>query len=266
MSALDDWREAAAQSRGIDPGGSGLPWTVARLVEEPDPVTNRATVSINGSQPVSLPYLPSDYTGITTVYVQLDPLRTGAGQMILGPCGVADEDEPDPDPVPPPPSGTVTVGPVTILPTWSGTWSAKWSRYGAWQPSRYGGVTTLYQGNKYGSGNLTGIAVYGNQISGLGASSIVSMSVRSLIATSDTGTPTFQGTAAGTRPSGAPATVGSGTASGTGWVDLVPSGIAEAMRVGAIKGLVAVGSDYLGVYGQAHPSGMALVVTYTRPA
>lgn len=265
MSILDDWREAAAQPRGVAPGGSGTPWTVARLVEI-DEDANRAVVSINGSQPVALPFEANNYEGVDTVFVALDPLRTGAGQRVTGPCGVTPEDEPDPDPVPPPPSGTVTVGPVTILPTWSGTWSAKWSRYGAWQPSRYGGVTTLYQGNKYGSGNLTGVAVYGNQIAGLGASSIVSMSVRSLVATSDTGTPTFQGTAAGTRPSGAPATVGSGTASGTGWVNLVPSGIAEAMRVGAIRGLVAVGSDYLGVYGQAHPSGMALVVTFTRPA
>lgn len=260
MGALEDWRELAAQPRGIDPSAGGLPWTVARLIEI-DAAANRAIVSIAGSQPVALPFLPNAYAGITTVYVQLDPLRTGAGQMVLGPCGIADEvDQP---PVPAAGDSTVTVGPVTILPTWSGTWSSKWGRYGAWQPSRYGGPSTLYQGNKYGSGVLTGLAVYGDQVAGLGATAILSMSVSSILATQDSGTPVFRGTASGVRPSGAPTPTGA-TASGLGAVNLVPSGIAEAMRVGALKGLALVGTDYLGIRGISHPSGMALTVTYER--
>lgn len=264
MGNLDDFREAAAQPKGIQPGGGGLPWVVARLVSVNE-ATNRATVSINGSQPVALPYQAGfDYTGITTVFVQLDPLRTGAGQMVTGPCGVVDEPD-EVAPLPPPPSSTVTVS-TTILPVFTGTWSAKWSAWGKWQPSRYGGPSTLYQDAKYGSGELTGFAGYGAQILGLGATSIVSMQLRSLVATSDTGTPVFQGSPSGTRTSSVPSTIGSGTASGTGLVDLVPSGIAEAMRVGVIRGLVLVGSDYLGVRGTSHPSGMALAVTYTKPA
>jgi hypothetical protein len=161
----------------------------------------------------------------------------------------------------------VTVGTfeALILPTWSGTWSTKWSKWNAWQATRseYGGAATLYQGDKYGSGVLTGVAVYGDQVAGLGATSITSMTVEVALATYDTGTPILQGAPtgdaypSGLSPSGA-------TVSGFGLVDLVASGIAEAMRTGAVKGLCAVGSNYLGLSGTSR-NGMALRVTYTRP-
>jgi hypothetical protein len=265
MGAFEDAREAAAFDKGVPAGGDGRLWTIGQLISID---AERATVTIHGGQPVELPFVPNTYTDINTVYVLLDPLRGGSGQLVLGPCGEVPDDDPDVAPLPPVPvvpPATITAHRL-ILPTASGTWSAKWSRYAAWQPTRYGGSTTLYQGSKYGSGTLTGVAVYGNQIVNLGATSITAMTLTSVLATVDTGTVTYKGTASGTMPAGIPVTVGSGTASGFGSVSLVASGIAEAMRVGAIKGLVTIGTDYLGVYGRAKANGMALSVTYTKPA
>ncbi|NCT90260.1 hypothetical protein GXB85_04735 [Cellulomonas sp. APG4] len=260
MSALDDWREVAAGPKGIPPGGSGLPWVVARLISIDDDA-NRAIVSINGSQPVGLPFHPNAYEGITTVYVQLDPLRTGAGQVVTGPC--YEVELPDEiAPVPPPPPTTVKVGPVTILPTWSGTWRSSRGAWDRWNAGRYGGRSDLYQGDAYGSGPLKGLATYGNQIVGLGAEAILSMTLSS-VRSNGSGTPAFQGSPHGSRPAGSPASSG-GIATGLVAVDLVASGIAEDLRTGAAKGICTVGSGYGAVRGTSHPTGMAITLTYTR--
>ena len=68
-----------------------------------------------------------------------------------------------------------------ILPTWSGTWSTKWGRFDAWQPTRYGGRSDLYQGDKYNSGLLVGIAVYGDQIAALGATARLQLALSLLL-------------------------------------------------------------------------------------
>ncbi len=263
MGALEDWREAAAMPRGVEPGGSALPWTVGRLVRI-DEAANRAVVSIQGSQPVALPYVPNAYEGITTVYVQLDPLRSGAGQKVLGPCGVVPEAE-EPvvialPPVPPPPPAVVTAT-TWISPTATGTWSTKWGRFAAWQPERYGGPSTMYQGNAYGSGVLIGQAAYGDQIVGLGATSIVSMTVESYPITGG-GTPAFCAAAQGAL-SGAPSGLGP-TFAGTGSVPVDPAA-AELLRTGAAKSIAMVGAEYVAIYGRNNVNGMVLTVTYTRP-
>jgi hypothetical protein len=257
--ALDDAREAASIPVGVRPGGDTRTNVIAQLLSI-DTVANRALVSVDGSQPIGLPYnAGATYTGFTTVMCLRNPIE-GRVVFVLGPVGTQ---VPTAIPAPPPPPAASVTASATILPTASATWSAKYSRFAAWQPTRYGGSTTLYQGNQYGSGVLTGIAVYGDQILNLGATSITAMTVGSTIATPDTGSPQFQGTAAGTLPGTAPTGTG-GTASGTGAVDLVASGIAAAMLAGTVKGLVLVGGTYLGIYGAAN-SGMALNITYTRP-
>lgn len=256
--ALDAFRDVAVTPRGIAPGVAGLPWTVAQLVSI-DTTANRATVSILGSQPVALPFLPGDYTGVTTVYVQLDPLRTGAGQMVMGPCGTL-EDVPA---LPPAPSGTVSAK-ATIFPTWSGTWRTDRSSFDRWNIDRYGGRSDLYQGDDYGSGPLKGLAVYGDQIVGLGATAITAMTLSS-IKSNGGDSPVFQGSPHGTKPAGAPSSSGA-TVGGLGNVDLVASGIAELLRTGVFKGLATVGSTYGAVRGTSHPMGMALSITYQRPA
>lgn len=260
MSALDDVRETSALPLGPRPGSDTRTTVVAQLISI-DTGTNRATVTVDGSQPMELPYNPAAvYTGYTTVMCLRNPI-TGRVEFVMCPIGTQDVVTTPSPPVPPTPPPTVTAT-ATIVPVTSATWSAKWGRYSAWQPTRYGGTTTLYQGNKYGSGALTGIAVYGDQIVNLGALSITSMTVGVRIATPDSGTVTLQGTSSGSLPGSAPSG-GGGTASGTGAVDLVASGIAAAMLAGTVKGLVLVGGTYLGIYGAAN-AGMALNITYTR--
>lgn len=225
--------------------------------------TSRITVTVDEASMV-LPHVSGTYTVAGLVAVLLDPAYATGG-IVLGPLG-------NPPPPPPPPvipaapsvPPTFTVGTFTalILPTWSGSWRTIRSAYDRWNTTSYGGPSSLYQGNSYGSGAMVGIATYGDQIAGLGALTITAMTVTSTLATGS-GSPVFQGTAQGTPYPGAPAPSG-GSASGVGQVDLVASGIAGAMRTGAIKGLCTVGGSYLAVRGMSLADGMALSITYTR--
>lgn len=256
MSALDDIREAAASPVGARPGADTRIAVVGQLLSI-DTVANRAIVSVDGSQPMSLRYSPAiSFTGYTTVLCLRNPI-TGQVTDVLHPLGT----QPLPPPAPADPPTTVTAT-ATIVPTTSATWSTKWSGYAAWQPTVYGGPTTLYQGSAFTSGALTGIAVYGDQILNLNATSITAMTVGVTIATPDTGVVIVQGTASGELPVSIPVGTGS-TSTGTGDVDLVASGIAAAMLAGTVKGLILSGTDYLGVAGAAN-AGMALNITYER--
>lgn len=256
MSGLDDAREVLALPLGPRPGSDTRIVVPAQLISI-DTVTNRASVSVDGSQPISLPYDPSAvYTGYTTVMCLRNPF-TGQVVDVLHPIGTQD----DPPPVPDEPEASV-IATATIVPTTSATWSAKYSRFGAWQPTLHGGPTTLYQGDAYGSGVLTGIAVYGDQIVNLGATSITAMTVGVSIVTEDAGSVVLRGTSSGTLPGSVPGGMGS-TATGVGDVDLVASGIAADMLAGIVKGLILVGTDHLGIAGAAN-AGMALTITYTR--
>lgn len=241
----------------------GRAWTTAQLLAV-DTAGNRARVSIDGGPGVWLPYVASSYTGITTVFVLRDPTRGGAGQLVLGPCGTQapiDVPPPPPDPAVSPPA-PVTAR-ATIRPTWSGTWRASAAAWDRWNADRYGGRSTLYQGSAYGSGALTGLAVYGGQVVNLRALSITSAAVYALTVTGS-GSLTVQGSASGSKPAGAPASSGS-TATGMGWINL-PADVREALRTGATRGFAAVGANYLAVRGTSYPAGMALRITYTRNA
>lgn len=252
-------------------GGDHRLWVNALLIEV-DNDRNRALVSVDGSDPVWLPFNPGIYEGVTVVRVLRDPYRGGAGQLVLGP-GYAQEPEevppappppPPPDAEPPPdaPARPVTVT-VAIRPTWSGTFRHIRSAWDRWNVSRYGGRSTLYQGNAFGSGKLTGLAVYGTQVRDLGASRITRITVSTPVATG-AGSVVLQGSPHGTAPGGAPATSGE-TRSGGGSVTL-SAAMCEAFRTGSTRGLATVGSDYRGTYGTAKANGMTLTVTYERPA
>lgn len=265
MGALEDAREGLALPVGPRRGASTEIHKIAQLLSI-NSTTQRATVSIDGSQPVALPYLPGVYTGYTTVLVLCNPIQGGRGVFVLGPVGVqvvipADPSS-GPPPPPPPPPATVTAS-ATILPTWSGTWSSKWGKWGAWtNGGRYGGSPSLYQGDAYGSGSLKGLAVYGDQIVNLAALSILSATVTMNVATG-AGSPTAQGSPAGTPAPGGPPASSGATNAGTGAVPL-DSTICEGLRTGAFKGLALVGSGYVAVYGTGRADGMALNLTYTR--
>jgi hypothetical protein len=255
-----------------DPARSGAGEVVAGVISLPAPLwrpgvvtaidapNSRLTVTVDDATMV-LPHMAAAYTVAGNVAVLLDPASTFGG-IVLGPLGNPPATPAAPAPPTTPIAPTVATFQALILPTWSGSWSARVPAYDRWNTSRYGGPSSLYQGNQYGSGPMTGIAVYGDQVAGLGALSITAMTVASTIATGS-GSPVFQGCAQGTPYPGAPAPSGA-TASGVGQVDLVASGIAEAMRTSAIKGICTVGGTYLAVRGTSLADGMALSLTYTK--
>lgn len=258
MGALEDVREAAAFPVGVPRGASTAIHGVAQLLSI---TPERATISLDGSQPFDLPYSPGVYDGITTVLVLRNPLEGGRAVWVLSPVG-----EQAPEDVPPPPAAppTSVTAQATILPTWTGTWSTKWGKFDAWQATRtpYGGRSTLYQGNAYGSGTLTGLATYGDQLANLSAIEITDIEVTVGIVTGP-GTPALQASGMGA-PSGAPGS-GGDVVSGAGAVHLT-AGMREAFRLGVAKGLCLVGGGYVGVWGTARADGMALRVTYRRAA
>lgn len=257
MGALEDSREVGLLPQGPRPGASTEVHKVAQLLSV-DATTQRASVSIDGSQPVWLPYVPGVYTGYTTCLVLCNPSQGGRAVWVLGPVGVQSAADTPPAPPAPPSSVTAT---ATILPTWSGTWRAG-QGWDQWNVGRYGGRSDLYQGNDYGSGVLTGLAVYGDQIVNLSALTITAATVTMNIS-NGYGTPVVQGSPAGTPyPSGPPPSSGA-TNTGTGVVALDPT-TCEALRTGAFKGLALVGSGYADVFGTSRPDGMALHLTYTR--
>lgn len=227
----------------------------------------RALVSVDGSTPIRLPYLPGVYDGITTVVCLCNPTDGGRAVYVLGPVGT--QEAPPPTPVPP---STVAAS-ATILPTSTGSWRAVRGAWDRWTGGD-GAPTDLYQGDGYGSGPMVGLATYGDQIVGLGATEITSISVMLVrVSTGTTGPVTLvvQGSPHGVRPGGAPS--GSGEtaqvvlARGGDSIRLaLPASVCEAMRTGAVKGLVLVGGTYAGVKGVTRADGMALSVTYRRPA
>jgi hypothetical protein len=231
----------------------------------------RMTVTWNGTAYVSLPFLAGSYTAGAQVWVQLDPSRFGVPQFVLGAA-------PDPPPVvaqpapsyPPSRPATLTATAV-IFPEWSGTWRATSSAWNAWNVAA-NGVDTLWQGNGFGSGALTGLATYGSRVSDLGATSISQILVTLRGADVDaTSYPsvTVQGSPNGSMPAAAPTTSGdtaSGTPGRTGVVQVaLTAPMCEALRTGSARGLALVGASYAAVRGAGSPDGMALQITYTRP-
>ena len=254
-----------------DPARSGAGQYIAGVISLPAPLwrpgvvtaidapNSRLTVTVDGTAMV-LPHVSATYSVSGNVAVFLDPAST-LGGIVLGPLG-----NPPAAPAAPaaplaPTAPTVATFQSLILPTWSGSWSARVPAYDRWNTSRYGGPSSLYQGNQYGSGPMTGIAVYGDQVVGLGALAITSMTVNSQLATG-AGAPVFQGTPQGTPYPGPPTPSGPGPA-GLGQVGLDAS-ICEAFRTGGDKGLCTTGAAYLAVRGTSLADGMALTVNYTK--
>lgn len=250
---------------------TGRPVLVIGPVETRDPVvpgaltaintgTHRATVTVEGVS-YSLPYQASTYTVGTPVWVGLNDW--GVPFLV---SGSSDETPPAAPTVPAPPTAPSSIQvSQSIGPQWSGSYrsGSGWDR---WNTGRYGGRSTLYQGNGYGSGPMTGLAVYGDQLANLGATSIdrVQVMLRGVDLSGASGPATVQGSPDGSQPGGSPSSSGD-TAAGEGWVDL-SSAVCEAMRTGAVKGLCTVGANYWAVAGAGNGDGMVLQVTYTRPA
>lgn len=262
MGALEDIREVTARAPH-----TGRVTVTAQLLTV-DGVTQRAAVSIDGSSAVTLPFAgaAADYTGITTVLLVCNPTEGGRAVFVLAPVGT----QVDPPVAPAAASSAAAVATVGVV--GSGTWRA--SR-GAWD--RYTGgdghVTDLYQGPAASGGDtLLGWCGYGDQIVGLGATSITGVTVVvTRVGTGATGgvALTVQGSPSGTRPGGAPGYSGE-TASvtlargATGSIALTAA-MCEALRTGAAKGLCLVGGAYAGAKG-ATVGGMTARITYTRPA
>jgi hypothetical protein len=223
-----------------------------------DSATNRVQVSIDGGYPVWLPMLGSAYEGVTTVGVLL-----GEQPLVLGSMGAQSEPPPPPAPAPDPGTPQTVSDTAVIRPSWSGTYREIRGAWDRWNTDRYGGRSTLWQGDAFGSGPLTGLATYGSQITNLRALSISAIKVTIVHAYGD-GSVTVQGSPHASKPSGSPSSSGS-TASGTSTISL-PSDVREAFRTGSVKGLALVGGSYQGVRGTSHPSGMALSITYMRAA
>jgi len=272
-SALDIANESASLQGAL---AAGLDTTVqvTGIVSSLNPTTNRLLVSIYGSDPIPMEFASGSYTpgemvdvartyvgGVVKFFVRG---RTGGTPAVTLPT------------VPPAASTTATATTV-IVPQWSGTWRVARSAYDRWNESRssYGGRSTLYQGDGYGSGQLFGLALYGDQIKNLGATTITAMTL----------TVRDAGLAIGSRPameiraatntdsSGIPSPTGvtmtaPALASGAVGAVAVDASLFDAFRTGAIKALTTVGvgsSKYNALRGTSDADGMALKITYTRP-
>ena len=249
---------------------TGRPYLVAGPVNPRNPVepgtltaintgTKIATVSLNGSS-YSLPYLAATYTVGQPVWVGLNDW--GTPYLVLGASDVAAAPVTPPTP---PTSPTTVQATISIAAQWSGSYRAG-SGWDRWNTGRYGGRSTLYQGNGFGSGAMVGLATYGDQLTNLGAISIdaATVNLAGVGLSGASGPAQVQGSPHGSQPGGSPTSSGA-TATGDGWVSL-PSGILTAMLAGTVKGLCTVGANYWAVAGAGNGDGMTLSVTYTRPA
>lgn len=251
---------------------TGRPALVLGPLDPVDPVVpatmtataaTTATVTWAGTS-YSLPYLAGAYGALPApVWISLSDW--GTPMLVHGPSAIAPSPSGGGGTAPEPPA-TIQVE-QTINPQWSGSWrdGRGWDR---WNVDRYGGRSTLYQGNDFGSGPMKGLATYGDQLVNLGAISIDAIAVN-VEAVTGSGAAVVQGSPHGGPPTGAP--VSSGDTASTGALGTGGRGAAflspttrEGMRTGAVRGLALVGASYLGVRGT--PDGMSITVLYTRPA
>ena len=251
----------------VDPDVAVQAGTVTATTSSPPTVT----LTLRGTS-YALPAIPSTYTVSSRAWVITDDWGTPV--LVLGPTTAAADGTPT-APTPPPAATTVSFT-TTIGPTWSSTWSAKvghWTDEGSyWNTGRYGGSSTLYEGNKYGSGSLRGLATYGDQIVNLGALSIqsIGVAVRGVgLSPADAGSAvTLQGAPNGSKPAGMPATSGDTVTvvPGPGPAQALTPAMCEALRTGAAKSLALVGATYAACAGAGNGDGMVLTVTGTRAA
>ncbi|MGW8565647.1 hypothetical protein [Isoptericola sp. NPDC055881] len=161
----------------------------------------------------------------------------------------------------------------TISPTSTGTYRHAVHRWDDWNRGRYGYPYTLYQGSRYGSGDLSGLATYGTRVKDLRAVEILKIEVRLVdarLGERTLGQPIRIVVAEnGSRPNGAPTTGATVTTTSLGkgdskWLrlDLGPGSL-DNWRTGLSRGLVVNGSAYRGLRGKG-TAGMTLRVTYRR--
>lgn len=250
------------------------PSLVGGVVKSVNSAVGLLTVTTLGSD-YELPYPPGTYSNGTAVHVIRSASKYGLPEYVLGPSGNYNAQNPGQ-----PGGGSSNPGQLVdrqafVLPQWSGSWRASYGRWDSWNTDRYGGRSTLWQGNGFGSGPMTGLAVYGDQIVGLGAQQItrIQVAVYRADTSSTSGKATvLQPAADGVPPSGAPNVGGASVASlalapnqGV-HVDL-PAGVLDGFRTGAYRGVATVGSDYAGFSGTpdrapVRADGMGLIVQY----
>lgn len=188
----------------------------------------------------------------------------------VGPGGVSDWSSTETvawsKPAPPPPK--VITKTVTITPTWSGSYRHRYSRWDDWNQYNYGGRSTLWQGSKYGSGDMTGLATYGSRVTALRADEItkIEVTLRGVGLNSDHPSIVLQGSPHASKPGGAPSSSGATASGQTGTSStakvLLPAALREAFRTGDVRALATVGSGYGAVRGTSAADGMALKITY----
>jgi len=274
-SRLDATRELRSRPRGVKPGAdpSNLVIGVVVAVDAP---ANRVKVAIHGgagSWVIAAPPL-SNYIVGRTAAVLVNPLEGGRAQCVLFPVldpGSTPGETDLPDSTGEDPSSTKTRT-VVIRPKWSGTYRVDRSAFDRWNETKYGGRSTMYQGDAHGSGDLIGLCVYGNQIRDLGATTIDSMvlTVRGA-GLNEVSYPTIEIKAStnGSKPGGAPNGSGSSFNASPGKDGVVkitvPSGLYSSFADGTYKGFSLWGSSYGAVRGTSAADGMALKITYTAP-
>lgn len=232
------------------------------------------TVSTLGGS-FALPYAPGTYAVNTTVHVLRSEAKYGQPVFVLGPSGSYNAENPGQ-----PGGGSSNPGELVdrqaiILPQWTGSWRGSFGRWDSWNTDRYGGRSTIWQGNGFGSGPMTGLAAYGDQIVNLAAVQITRMlpSVYRADTSSSAGkVAVLQPSPHGGQPAGAPSGGGATASSpalapGQGAQVDLPSSVFEGFRTGAYRGLITVGTDYAGFSGTpdrapVRADGMALVVQY----
>lgn len=247
---------------------------VTGIVRAVNTAAGTLTVATLGGE-YQLPMVAATYSVGATVHVLRDPGQLGLPDMVLGPTGAfSGSDDSQPGGGSSNAGKTVTKEAV-ILPTWSGAWRTGfgWDR---WNTNRYGGRSSLWQGNAYGSGAMTGLAVYGEQVKNLGALAITRMQVSVIRADASDNSGKVAGLISS--PQGDPAPAGGPVGDGAGFastplapnqgvqVDL-PASAFEAWRTGTYRGIASSGGDYMAISGTPdrdpiHADGMALVVTY----
>lgn len=271
------YRRAAGTGTGLarvllNPS-TGRPSLVLGPLDPIDPVVpatmtataaTTATVTWAGAS-YSLPYLAGAYGALPApVWISLSDW--GVPVLVHGPSAIAPPPSGGGGTTPEPPA-TIQVE-QTISPQWSGSWRHDRGAWDRWNVDRYGGRSTLYQGNGAGSGPMKGLATYGDQLTNLGAISIDAIAVNVEVLAGG-GAAVVQGSPHGAPPAGAPISSGDTASStplstgGRGAAFLSPA-TREALRTGALRGLALVGASYMGLRGT--PDGMSLTVLYTRPA
>lgn len=246
------------------------PEIVSGVVSAVNSGTGTLSVTCLGSS-YTLPYVTGTYSVSTTVHVQRSLKQFGMPVLVLGPQGSFAGSGGTQDSGGSSNPGRTETRQATIRPQWSGSYRAGngWDR---WNTDRYGGRSTLWQGNAFGSGNMTGLATFGDQIVNLGATAITSMVVAVTRADSSSSSgkaPRLQPSTDSSQPGGAPSvggsvvTGGSVTVNATTYVTL-DSGDYAAFLAGTYKGIATVsGGDYGGFYGTARGDGFALTIQYT---